>query len=67
ALHGSEFSNPTKKESQEIGIIMQGVAGWEKAKKTKRFGQFGVQRYWRKIDDGSWITECEEIDDILPY
>lgn len=63
---GNEFAKPSRKDSQEIGIIMQGFSEWKRAEKAKRFGEFGLQRYWTKRDDERWVSECEELDDELP-
>ena len=64
ALKMGSYSKPEKKDSNEIGLIMQSLDGWEKAKKTKRIAGYGVQKYWaRKYDD---IEEVDADDDILP-
>ena len=64
ALKMGSYSKPEKKDSNEIGLIMQSLDGWEKAKKTKRIAGYGVQKYWaRKYDD---IEEIDTDDDILP-
>jgi len=67
ALRMGEFSKPTKKESNEIGIIMQGMEGWVKSSRVKRFADFGVQKYWYR-DDQAWAEDVEAMgeDDILP-
>ena len=59
ALQESEWNKPTKKESQELGLIMQSMPGWTKQPKAKRFNAYGVQRWWKR-DDAN--TELEEID-----
>lgn len=66
ALKGNEFSSPSKKDSQEISIIMQSMQGWERAKKVKRFGEYGVQRYWVNKSGAGWVSECEDAEDALP-
>ena len=67
ALRMGEFSKPTKKESNEIGIIMQGMEGWVKSSRVKRFADFGVQKYWYRADQ-AWAEDVEAMgdDDILP-
>ena len=52
----------SKRDSMDIGLIMQGMTGWVKEKKTKRFSEYGVQRYWKcvKIDENN-LTEFEEL------
>ena len=42
----NEFSKPTKKDSNEIAMILQSLDGWERARTTKRFAAFGMQKYW---------------------
>jgi hypothetical protein len=43
-----EFSKPSKKDSTEIALILQGFDGWDKQPKVKRFANFGVQKWWKK-------------------
>lgn len=45
----NERSKPSKKDSNEIALILNKVEGWEKQKRMKRFGEFGPQMYWMKI------------------
>lgn len=59
---GNEFSKPAKKDSQEIGVIMQGMEGWIKREKVKRFADFGVQKWWARENN----EETDRYDDI-PY
>ena len=42
---------PTRKDSTEIGLIMQNCEGWVKQRNSKHFKDFGSQRYWKK----EWI------------
>jgi hypothetical protein len=44
----SEYTKPTKKDSNEIGLIMQNQSGWVKQDKVKRFERWGVQKYWAR-------------------
>ena len=39
---------PTRKDSTEIGLIMQNCEGWVKQKKTKKFKDYSSQRYWKR-------------------
>ena len=48
ALKMGEFSKPSKKESNELGLIMQSMPEWEKQPKVRRFDNFGVQKWWKK-------------------
>jgi predicted P-loop ATPase len=59
ALKMGEFSKPSKKDSTEIALILQGFDGWEKQPKVKRFANFGVQKWWRK---GEFAAD----EDMLP-
>lgn len=67
ALKMGDFSKPTKKDSNEIAIIMQGMDGWEKATKVKRFADFGVQKFWYKTAT-AWADEVDAAGDdgVLP-
>ncbi|WP_337400152.1 virulence-associated E family protein [Congzhengia sp.] len=65
ALDMGEFSKPTKKDSNEIAMILQSFKGWEKQSKVKRFDRFGPQGWWKKIEDDRGIVE--EIENGLPY
>ena len=53
ALKMSGDLKPTRKDSNEIALIMQSMAGWER-KSTLRFKDYGTQQVWKK--------EWEEID-----
>lgn len=48
ALGMSEFSKPSKKDSNEIAIIMQNFDEWGKQTNPKRFKQFGLQKWWKR-------------------
>jgi predicted P-loop ATPase len=39
---------PTRKDSNEIALIMQSMAGWERKEVPKRFKDYALQRYWTK-------------------
>ena len=59
ALNMGEFSKPSKKDSNEIGLIMQGFSDWVKQPNPKRFKQFGLQKLWRRGRD--WTENDEEM------
>ena len=67
ALKMGDFSKPTKKESNELSVIMQGMEGWAKSEKVKRFSEYGVQRYWFKTST-DWAAAVDEMGDdgVLP-
>lgn len=60
----NDYSKPTKKDSQEIGMIMQSISGWQKQVNPKRFQEFGLQRWWAREEKEPEIIE--NIDDGLP-
>ncbi len=39
---------PTRKDSTEIGLIMQNCEGWVKQRDAKKFKDYSRQRYWKK-------------------
>ena len=43
-----EFGSPTRKDSQDVALILQSMDGWEKMSKPKRFEEYGVQKYWKR-------------------
>ena len=56
---GNDYSKPTKKDSNEIALILQGMPGWKKAEKSKRVHGFGIQKCWiRKPKE-------DELQDII--
>ena len=60
ALNMGEFSKPTKKDSQEIGLIMQNFENWKKQPYPKTFAGFGSQRWWRR----EGCADIDSFDDI---
>lgn len=60
----NDYSKPTKKDSQELGMIMQSISGWQKQTNPKRFPEFGLQRWWAREEKEPEIIE--NIDDGLP-
>ena len=63
ALKMSEFSKPSKKDSNEIGLIMQSMPGWEKQQTVKRFDDFGVQKWWARVREKPQIP----VSDMRPF
>ncbi len=61
ALQMGEFSKPTKKDSNEISLILQGMPEWEKQAISKRFHRYGKQKYWKRTVRGEQI----DFDDIF--
>lgn len=58
-----EFAPLSRKDSAELGLIMQSFNGWEKQKNTKRFPDLGVQRYWKRIEE---FEPLDELSTDLP-
>lgn len=48
---------PTRKDSNEISLIMQDIPGWIKLEKSRRTNDFGVQK--------CWVREGEQRDLLL--
>lgn len=56
-----ESFKPSKKDSNEIALIMQTQSGWEKVNTPRRFVEYGNQRAWVR-------TKCTDEDDgFLPF
>lgn len=67
ALQMGGFSKPEKKDSNELGLIMQSLSDeWEKQSKPKRMRSYGLQKWWKRIrfDEGPF-NENEDDEDIL--
>jgi len=47
----NEFSRPSKKDSNDIALILQATGEWGRCEKTKRVGEFGVQKIWKRTND----------------
>ena len=45
---GEYYTKPSKKDSAEIGLILDRLPDWERAKETRRFPNYGMQRYWKR-------------------
>ena len=65
ALH-NEYTKPTKKDSNEISVILQSVPGWKKLDKTKHFREYGTQKCWVKEDSEQDEIKIEDYIDDLP-
>ncbi|NLZ46201.1 MAG: hypothetical protein GX896_05865 [Clostridiales bacterium] len=42
----NEFSKPTKKDSNEIALILQATGKWKREEKPKRLYNYGLQKVW---------------------
>jgi hypothetical protein len=45
----NEYSKPTRRESNEITLILQSIGGWERGK-IERHNVFGNQMFWCRIE-----------------
>ena len=41
------YIKPTRKDSNEIALIMQGMEGWVRQENTKHFKDYGSQKFWQ--------------------
>ncbi len=48
---------PSKKDSAEIGQILNNMEDWEKARNPAIIGQYGAQKYWRRKNKVEKIEE----------
>lgn len=60
----NEFSKPSKKDSNDIALILQSTGEWERSAKTKRVGEFGVQKIWKRTND---LPFDDDLLDQLPF
>lgn len=62
------FSKPTRKESNDISLILQSLKGWVRGK-NERFEEYGTQLCWYKTKEqqkADLFSDLPEIDDDLP-
>lgn len=57
----NEWSKPTRRESNELTLILQSIGGWERGK-IERHSEFGNQMFWVKKTP----KKLPPIDDELP-
>lgn len=66
---GNSFSKPTRKDSNELSLILQSVSGWEKGK-VERTQEYGNQQCWYKTEEQMFAEKTDgmpEVDcDSLP-
>lgn len=56
----NEYSKPTRRESNEITLILQSIGGWERGK-IERHNAFGNQLMWYKTNEAKF-KELPDID-----
>ena len=49
---GNDFAKPTRRESNEIALILQSLSGWVRDEKPSRSNEYGLQRFWHKTKEG---------------
>jgi len=58
----NELQKFTKKDSSDITLIMAKMPGWKREQSTKRFNQYGVQRFWSRT-----VPKAPSEEDELPF
>lgn len=60
----NEYSKPTKKDSNDISLILQSIDGWERQEKSQWVSGFGTQKIWinKNKDEFTQI-----FDEDLPF
>ena len=59
---GYQFTKPSKKDSNEIALILQQLGTWRRLEKPKRLSGFGLQKVWVRED-----SERAEQIALLPF
>jgi predicted P-loop ATPase len=60
----NQFTKPTRRESNELSLILQSFKGWERGKKSERSSQYGVQVFWHKSPE-AYFENLPTIDDDI--
>ena len=67
ALQMGMYSKPEKKDSNELGLIMQALSDeWEKQPKPKRIKGYGLQKWWRRVEIKTGPFNDFDDEDLLP-
>lgn len=48
---GNEYTKPSKKDSNEIALILQATGKWQRVQVPKRHLEFGLQKIWERVDE----------------
>lgn len=72
ALDMPSTAKPSRKESNEIALILQATGEWERSEETKRIKSYGMSRYWKRkqFDTPKNDTKMEgdsEVEDDVSY
>ena len=62
----NEYSKPTRRESNEITLILQSLGGWERGK-VERHNEFGNQMFWYRKKEIELPPINDEDFTVLPY
>ena len=61
----NEYSKPTRRESNEITLILQSLGGWERGK-VERHNEFGNQMFWYRKKEIELPPINDEDFTVLP-
>ena len=53
----SAFAKPSRRDSDDIALILSGFDDYEKSTSQKRFAEFGKQRFWSRVNPESLFFE----------
>jgi predicted P-loop ATPase len=59
----NEYSKPTRRESNEITLILQSLGGWERGK-VERHSEFGNQMFWYRTQPRK-LPEIDDLDIVI--
>ena len=59
------LDKPTNRQSRELGLILDGLDGWEKGEDKKWFGVYKSQRFWHKIHDADFNRINDDYVEIV--
>lgn len=51
------YTKPSKKDSNEISLILQSMHGWFKAKQSRRTKDYGIQKVWVREKKGDFSLD----------
>lgn len=60
-------TNPTPKDSKDVGVILSKMDGWEKSENREYTAAYGRQRGWKKVARMACEAEYDAKHEELPY
>lgn len=64
----NRFTKPTRKDSNDISLVLQSIDGWERSEKAKRTPEYGIQKMWyNKYRTFSLLSDSEGEDKKTDY